>query len=210
MIQKIVFLGGHCAAVIRLLAAGVAIASTLWLTACAEDVPPFVGIDITGANYAQDFKLTDHNGQRRTLADFKGKAVVIFFGFTQCPDVCPTSMSEMAEAKALLGPLGDRFQGLFVTVDPERDTPEVMRAYVSHFDPTFLALYADPGQLKQVATDFKVYYKRVEGPTPTSYTMDHSAGSYVYDANGQLRLYHRYNTGAAGLAADIKRLLTED
>jgi len=208
--QKIVSLGCGRAAAIRLLAAGVAIASTLWLTACAEDVPPFVGIDITGANYAQDFTLTDHNGQRRTLADFKGKAVVIFFGFTQCPDVCPTSMSEMVEAKALLGPLGDRFQGLFLTVDPERDTPEVMAAYVSHFDPTFLALYADPGELKQVAADFKVYYKRVEGPTPTSYSIDHSAGSYVYDAKGQLRLYHRYNTGAAGLASDIKQLLTEN
>jgi protein SCO1/2 len=208
--QKIVSLSHRCGAAIRLLAAGVAIASTMWLTACPEDVPPFVGIDITGANYAQDFTLTDHNGQRRTLADFKGKAVVIFFGFTQCPDVCPTSMSEMAEAKALLGPLGDRFQGLFLTVDPERDTPVVMAEYVSHFDPTFLALYADPGELKQVAADFKVYYRRVEGPTATSYTIDHWAGSYVYDANGQLRLYHRYNTGAAGLASDIKRLLTEN
>ena len=181
----------------------------LTLNACTADVPPFVGVDITGANYAKDFDLTDQTGQRRTLADFRGKAVVIFFGYTQCPDVCPTSMTEMAEAKALLGADGDRFQGLFLSVDPERDTPEVMAAYVGNFDPTFKALYADPGQLKQVAQDFKIYYKRVEGPTPTSYTMDHSAGSYVYDTKGQLRLYHRYNTGAAGLAADVKRLLAE-
>jgi len=184
-------------------------AGLLTLNACTADVPPFVGVDITGANYAKDFDLTDQTGQRRTLADFRGKAVVIFFGYTQCPDVCPTSMTEMAEAKALLGADGERFQGLFLSVDPERDTPEVMAAYVGNFDPTFKALYADPGQLKQVAQDFKIYYKRVEGPTPTSYTMDHSAGSYVYDTKGQLRLYHRYNTGAAGLAADVKRLLAE-
>ena len=193
----------------HILLVGAVGAGLLTLNACTADVPPFVGVDITGANYAKDFDLTDQTGQRRTLADFRGKAVVIFFGYTQCPDVCPTSMTEMAEAKALLGADGERFQGLFLSVDPERDTPEVMAAYVGNFDPTFKALYADPGHLKQVAQDFKIYYKRVEGPTPTSYTMDHSAGSYVYDTKGQLRLYHRYNTGAAGLAADVKRLLAE-
>ncbi len=119
-------------------------------------------------------------------------------------------MSEMAEAKALLGPLGDRFQGLFLTVDPERDTPEVMAAYVSHFDPTFLALYADPGELNKSRLTSRFTTGVWRGQRPTSYTIDHSAGSYVYDANGQLRLYHRYNTGAAGLASDIKRLLTEN
>lgn len=180
----------------------------LGLTACSEQ-PPFVGIDITGADYATGFELTDHNGQRRTMADFKGKAVVIFFGFTQCPDVCPTSMTELAQAKALLGEQGDRLQGLFISVDPERDTPEVMREYMANFDPTFLALYTDANQLEAVAKSFKVYYKKVEGPTPTSYTMDHSAGSYVYDPQGRVRLYHRYGSGAEALASDAKRLLAE-
>ena len=183
---------------------------SLGLVACTDkaDAPAaFTGIDITGADYATGFSLTDHNGQPRTLADFKGKAVVIFFGFTQCPDVCPTSMSELAEAKRLLGPDGDRLQGLFVSVDPERDTPEVMKQYVSHFDPSFLALYAASDQLPEVAKSFKIYYKKVVGATPTSYTMDHSAGSYVYDPQGRIRLYNRYGSGAAALAGDVKKLL---
>lgn len=182
------------------------------LSACSDKpadatATGFSGIDITGADYATGFSLTDHNGQPRTLADFKGKAVVIFFGYTQCPDVCPTSMSELAQAKQLLGPDGDKLQGLFVSVDPERDTPEVMKAYMASFDPTFLALYAAPDKLADVAKSFRIYYKKVDGKTPTSYTMDHSAGSYVYDPQGRLRLYHRYGTGAAALAADIKILL---
>lgn len=169
----------------------------------------FSGIDITGADYATAFSLTDHNGQPRTLADFKGKLVVIFFGYTQCPDVCPTSMSEMAQAKQLLGADGDKLQGLFVSVDPERDTPEVMKAYMGSFDPTFLALYAQPDKLPEVAKSFRIYYKKVDGKTPTSYTMDHSAGSYVYDTQGRLRLYHRYGSGAPALAGDLKKLLDE-
>lgn len=168
---------------------------------------PFSGIDITGADYATGFSLVDHNGQPRTLADFKGKAVVIFFGFTQCPDVCPTSMSELAQARQLLGEDGDKLQGLFVSIDPERDTPEVMKAYMASFDPSFLALYAAPDKLPEVAKSFRIYYKKVDGKTPTSYTMDHSAGSYVYDAQGRLRLYHRYGSGAQALADDLKKLL---
>ena len=168
---------------------------------------PFSGIDITGADYATGFSLTDHNGQPRTLADFKGKAVVIFFGFTQCPDVCPTSMSELAQARQLLGKDSDKLQGLFVSIDPERDTPEVMKAYMAAFDPSFLALYAPVDKLPEVAKSFRIYYKKVDGKTPTSYTMDHSAGSYVYDAQGRLRLYHRYGSGAQALADDLKRLL---
>jgi protein SCO1/2 len=167
----------------------------------------FSGIDITGADYATGFSLTDHNGQPRTLADFKGKVVVVFFGYTQCPDVCPTSMSEMAQAKQLLGADGEKLQGLFVSVDPERDTPAVMKEYMASFDPTFLALYAAPGQLPEVAKSFRIYYKKVDGKTPTSYTMDHSAGSYVYDPQGRLRLYHRYGSGAQALADDVKKLL---
>jgi protein SCO1/2 len=182
-------------------------AAALALSACGENKVPFTGIDITGADYANGFSLTDHNRQPRTLADFKGKAVVIFFGFTQCPDVCPTSMTEMAQAKQLLGADGDRLQGLFVSIDPERDTPEIMKAYMAAFDPSFLALYAKPEELPEVAKSFKIYYKKVVGSSPETYTMDHSAGSYVYDPQGRVRLYHRYGTGAQALADDVKRLL---
>ncbi|MBL0917921.1 MAG: SCO family protein [Hydrogenophaga sp.] len=190
----------------RLLVAG---AGATLLAACSESPPPqsFRGIDITGADYATGFSLTDHNGQKRTLNDFKGKAVVIFFGFTQCPDVCPTSLSEMAEAKRLLGPDGERLQGIFISIDPERDTPEVMKSYVTNFDPSFLALYAPPGELDALTKSFKAYYKKVPGRTPTSYSMDHSAGSYVYDPTGRIRLYHRYGSGAQALADDLKVLL---
>ncbi len=182
-------------------------AAALTLAACGKDAPQFTGIDITGADYATDFALTDHNGRSRTLADFKGKVVVIFFGFTQCPDVCPTSLTDMAQAKQLLGADGDRMQGLFVSVDPERDTPEVMKAYMAAFDPSFLALYSKPDELPALAKAFKIYYKKVPGSTPDNYTMDHSAGSYVYDPQGRVRLYNRYGTGAQALADDVKKLL---
>jgi protein SCO1/2 len=179
------------------------------LAACSEHKPAFAAIDITGADYARDFALTDHNGQTRTLKDFAGKIVVMFFGYTQCPDVCPTSMLELVEIKKLLGQQGERVQGLFVSVDPERDTPEVLKAYMENFDPSFLALYTTPEKLKILTKDYKVYYKKVDGPTPTSYSMDHSAGSYVYDTHGKLRLYTRYGSGAALLAGDIKLLLQQ-
>lgn len=177
------------------------------ISACSEKKPGFASIDLTGADYARDFALTDHNGQARSIKDFAGKVVVLFFGYTQCPDVCPTSMSELAEVKKLLGKEGERLQGLFVTVDPQRDTPEVLKAYMGNFDPTFLALYGTPEKLEALAKEYKVYFKKVEGKTPTSYTMDHSAGSYVYDTQGKLRLYTRYGTGPQALAADIKLLL---
>ncbi|MDO9165092.1 MAG: SCO family protein [Rhodoferax sp.] len=177
------------------------------ISACSEKKPSFAAIDLTGADYARDFALTDHNGQPRTIKDFAGKVVVLFFGYTQCPDVCPTSMTELAEVKKLLGKDGERLQGLFVTVDPQRDTPEVLKGYMANFDPSFLALYTTPDKLEALANEYKVYYKKVDGKTPTSYTMDHSAGSYVYDTQGKLRLYTRYGTGAQPLAADIKLLL---
>lgn len=179
------------------------------LSSCSEQAPAFASIDVTGANYAKDFKLTDHNGQIRQLGDFKGKIVVMFFGYTQCPDVCPTSMAELAEVKKALGKDGERLQGLFVSVDPLRDTPEVLKGYMTNFDPTFLALYTTQDKLAELAKDYKVYYKRVEGKTPTSYTMDHSAGSYVYDTKGQLRLFTRYGSGAKALTSDIALLLKE-
>ena len=149
------------------------------------------------------------SGQQRRLQDFRGKAVVVFFGYTQCPDVCPTSLQELVEAKQLLGAEGERLQGIFVTVDPERDTAELLKAYVENFDPSFLALRGSPEQLAAVAKDFKIYYKKVPGSTPTSYTMDHSAGSYIYDTQGRLRVYYRYGSGAEALAHDVKQLLKE-
>ena len=179
------------------------------LGACAEKKPEFKAVDITGADYAKDFQLTDQNGQVRSMKDFAGKVVVLFFGFTQCPDVCPTTMSELVEVRKALGADGERVQAVFVTVDPERDTPEVLKAYMANFDPSFLALHGSPEQLAAVAKDFKIYYKKVDGKTPTSYTMDHSAGSYVYDPAGRLRVYHRYGSGTQALAADVKALLSE-
>ena len=178
------------------------------LPACSERAS-FNGIDITGADYATGFDLPDQHGRQRTLADFKGKAVVIFFGYTQCPDVCPTSMVEMAEAKRLLGADGERLQGVFISVDPERDTPEIMREYMDSFDPSFLALHVPAEALPELAQRFRIYYKKVDGQTPTSYTMDHSAGSYVYDTQGRVRLFHRYGSGAQALADDVKKLLAE-
>ena len=177
------------------------------ITACSDQKPQFAAIDITGADYAKDFGLTDHNGQPRSLKDFAGKVVVLFFGYTQCPDACPTTMAELAEVKQLLGADGDKLQALFVSLDPARDTPEMLKAYMANFDPTFLALYTTPDKLESLAKDYKVYYKKVEGKTPTSYTLDHSAGSYVYDTQGRLRLYTRYGSGAQALASDIKLLL---
>jgi protein SCO1/2 len=177
------------------------------LAACSESKPQFNSIDMTGADYAKDFKLTDQNGQVRSLKDFQGKVVVVFFGYTQCPDVCPTTLGEMAQVKKLLGPQGDKLQVLFVTVDPERDTTQVLKAYMANFDPSFLALRGTPEELAAVAKDYKVYYKKSAGKTPTSYSMDHSAASYVYDTQGRLRLYTRYGSGAQALASDIQMLL---
>jgi len=186
--------------------AALSLAST-WLTGCTPDKPQFKSIDLTGADYAQGFSLLDHNGQLRTVKDFAGKVVVVFFGFTQCPDVCPTSMAELAEVKRLLGADGDKLQAIFITVDPARDTPELLKAYMGNFDPGFLALRPTPEQLPQVAKDFKIYYKKVDGKTKGSYTMDHSAGSYIYDPKGRIRLYNRYGSGAEVLASDIRLLI---
>lgn len=179
------------------------------LTACSKGKPEFRGVDISEVDYARDIQLPDHNGQQRSLKDFKGKVVVVFFGYTQCPDVCPTSMQEVAEVKRMLGKDGDRLQSIFVTVDPERDTAEMLKAYMGNFDPSFLALRGTPEQTAAVAKDFKIYYKKVDGKTPTSYTMDHSAGSYIYDTQGRLRVYYRYGSGAEALAADVRTLLNE-
>ena len=185
-------------------------ASLLVLPGCSEKTASFVSIDITGAEYARDFSLPDHNGQQRSIKDFAGKIVVVFFGYTQCPDVCPTSMAELAEIRAMLGADGSRLQGVFITVDPERDTPDVLKAYMANFDPSFLALRpSSPEQLAALTKDFKAYYKKVDGRTATSYTMDHSAGSYVYDTKGRIRLFTRHGSGAQALAGDIRQLLRQ-
>ena len=177
------------------------------LAACGESRPQFSSIDLTGADYAKDFRLPDQDGKIRSLQDFRGKVVVVFFGYTQCPDVCPTTLTELAQVKKLLGPDGDKLQVVLVTVDPQRDTPGVLKSYLANFDPAFIALRGTPEQLAAVAKDFKVFYKKTEGKTPTSYSMDHSAASYVYDTRGRLRLYTRYGNGAPALASDIKLLL---
>lgn len=182
-------------------------AAALAVAGCADNKPQFKAVDITGADYAKDFNLPDQHGKPRTLQDFRGKAVIVFFGFTQCPDVCPTTLAEIAQAKKLLGPDGDKVQGIFVTVDPERDTADVLKAYMANFGPDFVALRGSPEQLAAMAKDFKIYYKKVDGKTPGSYTMDHSAASYVYDPQGRLRLYTRYGSGAQALADDLKLLL---
>ena len=195
---------------IKLIAASaLSISAAAILTGCSKDKPEFRGVDITGADYARDFQLTDHNGQQRSTKDFAGKVVVMFFGFTQCPDVCPTSMQELAEVKQQLGKDGDRLQGIFVTVDPERDQLAMLKSYMQNFDSSFLALRPTPEQLPALAKDYKIYYKKVDGKTPTSYTMDHSAGSYVYDPQGRLRVYHRYGSGTEAMAADVRALLDE-
>ena len=176
---------------------------------CSQDKPSFRAIDITGAEYARDFRLPDFDGRTRSIADFRGKAVVVFFGFTQCPDVCPTAMSDLAQAKQLLGKDGERVQGIFITLDPARDTPEVLKGYVTNFAPDFVALRGDDAQTAATAKAYKVFYKKVEGKTPTSYTLDHSAGSYVYDTQGRIRLYTRHGVGAQALADDLKILLAQ-
>lgn len=167
----------------------------------------FRGVDITGADYARQASLPDQDGKVRSLADFKGKVTVVFFGYTQCPDVCPGTLVELAQVKKALGPDGDRLQGVFISVDPERDTPEILKAYMASFDPGFVALRGTPEQTQATAKEFKVFYAKVPGKAEGSYTMDHTAGSYVFDPQGKVRLFVRYGQGAEALAADVKALL---
>lgn len=171
--------------------------------------PGFKAIDVTGAEYAQGFSLPDVDGQVRTLADYRGKLVVVFFGYTQCPDVCPTTMTELGEVKRMLGPDGAKVVGVFVTVDPERDTAALLKAYMANFGPDMVGLRGSPDEVRATAKAFKVFYSRVPGKTDTSYTVDHTAGSYVFDTQGKLRLFTRYGSGAQALADDLKLLLSE-
>jgi len=181
----------------------------LALTGCGPAQPGFKNTDLTGADCCKDFRLTDHNGKLRTLADFRGKAVVVFFGYTQCPDVCPTTLLEMKAVLQQLGADAQRVQVLFVTVDPERDTRELLASYVPAFDPGFLGLYGDIETTAKTAKEFRVFYQKQPGTTPSSYTVDHTAGSYVFDPEGRVRLYVRHGDGGANLVADLRTLLKQ-
>ena len=185
------------------------LASLAAAAGCQRGDAGFRSTDITGAEFGRDFTLTDHTGKRRSLADFQGKVVVMFFGFTHCPDVCPTTLAELASAMKKIGAGSDKVQVLLVTVDPERDTPAVLGPYVTAFDPRFLALRGSAEETAQVAREFKVIYQKVAGSKPENYTMDHSAGSYVFDAQGRIRLYIGYGRGSEVFAHDIGRLLEQ-
>ncbi len=174
----------------------------------APPAPSFQATDISDAAFARDFRLTDHNGQTRALADFRGKAVAVFFGYTHCPDVCPTTLSDFAAALQQLGPLADRVQVIFVTVDPERDTPELLREFVPAFDPRFLGMYTDAESLARLAREFKVVYQKTSVKAEDDYLIDHSAGTYVYDPQGRLRLLMPYGSSPDAIAQDLKVLLT--
>lgn len=178
------------------------------LAACkSASAPQFHGTDITGAQFGTDFHLTDPTGKLRSLADFRGKVVTLFFGYTQCPDVCPTNLSAMAQVMKTLGPDADKLQVLFVTVDPERDTPALLEAYVPAFDKRFLGLWGDSVAIAATAKEFKIFYQKQKGSSPDTYTVDHSAGTYVFDPKGRLRLLEKHGEKVENLVADIRGLL---
>jgi protein SCO1/2 len=186
-----------------------ALLACLALLAACDSGPKFRSTDITGANYGRELALTGHDGKPRTLEDFRGKVVVLFFGYTHCPDVCPLTMAYTAQALKSLGKDAQRVQVLFVTVDPERDTPEVLSRYVPAFDPGFLGLYGDEAATRKAAREFKVFYEKRPASVPGQYTVDHSAQSYVVDAKGRLRLFIRQDRIAEDLAHDLRALLAE-
>jgi len=187
---------------------------SLLLGACGPDAgsttpgkSPFQGTDITGVDWGKDFQLTDHNGKRRSLADFHGKVVVLFFGYTHCPDVCPTTLGELGITLKRLGPDASKVQVLFVTIDPARDTPDLLAQYVPSFNSTFLGLTGTEEEVAQAAKSFKVFYKKQEGKSKAGYSMDHSANTFVIDSQGRLRLLFGFGAGAAPLVHDIQQLL---
>lgn len=174
----------------------------------APQPPAFQATDITGATFARDFRLTDHTGRQRTLADFRGKVVAVFFGYTHCPDVCPTTLADFAAALKLLGPDAARVQVIFVTLDPQRDTPEILRQFVPAFNPGFLGMYTDPDTLAQLAKEYKVVYQKTSVKAADDYLIDHSAGTYIYDPRGHLRLLVPYGSAPEAIAHDLKILLS--
>jgi protein SCO1/2 len=182
------------------------------LVACDSKVPTpkvsFANTDVTGSDFGRDFELTDHTGQRRSLADYRGKVVALFFGFAQCPDICPTTLSDLAQVKQQLGKDGDKLQVLFITVDPERDTQEVLASFVPVFDSSFVALRGDKAETDKVTKDFKVFAQKVAGKDGGAYTIDHTAATYVYDPQGRLRLFVRHGQ-TLSLVGDVKQLIAE-
>jgi protein SCO1/2 len=183
----------------------------LAIAGCERAAPPhhFNAVDLTGAEYARQFDLPDFNGKPRTLADFKGKVTAVFFGYTQCPDACPTTMAELAAVEKTLGADAARMQVVFITVDPQRDTAALLKNYVTNFRPDFIGLRGDDAQTKAVTKEFKVFYEKVPGKTADSYTIDHTAGTYVFDTQGRIRLFARQSMEPDQLTADLKALLAE-
>jgi protein SCO1/2 len=177
------------------------------LAGCGNEQPTFRSTDITGAALGRALQLTDHDGKPRTLQDFRGKVLVVFFGFTHCPDVCPTTLAELAKARQLLGAQGERVQVVMVTVDPERDTAEVLKQYVTALDPSFLGLTGDADAIARTAKEFKVFYQKSAGSSPQTYSVDHSSGTFVFDPAGRIRLLVGYGQGAEVFAHDIGQLL---
>jgi protein SCO1/2 len=188
-------------------AAFAGIVAALALGGCGSGAPTFRASDVTGTTYGRDFALIGHDGKPRKLADFRGKVVVLFFGYTHCPDVCPTTLAELAEVMRQLGGDAGRVQVLFVTVDPERDTPELLARYVPAFDPAFLGLSGDAEATARTAKEFRVFYEKRAGNAPDAYTVDHSAGTYLYDPQGRLRVYVSYGQGPDVFVHDIRELL---
>jgi len=184
-------------------------AASLMLSACGSRPAPFKNTDITGADFGKDFSLTDHHGKLRHLADFRGRILTVFFGYTQCPDVCPSTLAEMAQVMSQLGERAEQVQVAFITVDPERDTQALLAEYVPAFHPSFLGLRGDLDATARTAKAFRVFYQKVKGITPDRYTIDHTAGSYVYDRQGRIRLFIKHGTGPDPILADIRRLLDE-
>jgi len=187
-----------------------ACAAAVLLAACDGTFAPksaFNGIDVTGGRIGDDLGLADPDGRARSLSEFRGKAAIVVFGYTQCPDVCPTTLADIASAVKKLGPDASRVQVLFVTVDPKRDTAQLLREYVPAFDPSFIGLRGDAASTERVTKDFHVYAQERRGPTPESYTVDHSAQSFVFDPQGRIRLVFGYGMKPEAMASDLRRLL---
>lgn len=191
---------------LKLLLAGLA-AISLYGCNFPEATQPFKSNNVTGIETGKDFRLTDHHGKPRTLADFKGKVVVLFFGYTHCPDICPSTLSDLSQAMHVLGPDADKVQVLFITLDPERDTEELLSQYVPAFNPNFIGLYGTLEQTVATATEFRIFYRKEPGKNQGDYTVDHSVSAYIYDRSGKLRLQTSYGQGIDDLVHDIKLLL---
>lgn len=199
----------------KLLLASSLVSLVLFLSACNPNAQSgadskaasFVGTDITGADFPKPLSLTDHNGKKRTMSDFKGKVVTLFFGYTHCPDVCPTTMVDLKQTMKLLGAKSDEVQVIFVTVDPQRDTQDVLAQFVPSFDPRFIGLWGSLQETAETLGNFKIYFSKVENKAKTDYTIDHSAGMYVFDKEGKVRLYLDYGQKPADIASDLTKLL---